>query len=413
MRFCLLSILLTLALAKVSAANKMTISEIINSPQFIKLTDNFSKSQFIVNSCPNLNNKQKFLVRCLLWRYLNKHIRDNDEKLKQEIVKVIKFSVKHKVSTPNDWITMLRTIESRNKLLNKIQQGQCIPNIKEAIMIMPCYYQFLKHLKTQGYSFWSFTKYWYADKAALPSKLIVIRHDVHYRDIGGAYAAYLIENELLSKNDVATYYVMWNAPGEKKNRKIQSAYLRLILFLKKNGIDVQPHISPVDLYFDRYPDKKKRKDIAQLRKLFEANYRIKKEKNGINYEITGEDVLGLRSLNKHLPEILRNYNREWQKNTKLQVSSYAAHGTPTTYAKVFRNSDILNQIPLLKQKIYQFDTYNTVILNKLTYLSDNTRPYWIEFPELVHPGQYELLMHPYVWCDKMSVQPIITPRKKH
>ena len=52
-----------------------------------------------------------------------------------------------------------------------------------AIAKLPYYYNFLVTMKEAGYTFYDFRTYMRTDTSRLPQKLIVIRHDVHYRDI--------------------------------------------------------------------------------------------------------------------------------------------------------------------------------------------------------------------------------------
>jgi len=95
--------------------------------------------------------------------------------------------------------------------------------------------------------------------------------------------------------------------------------------------------------------------------------------------------------------LLSKFNNEWTKQTGLQVEGYSAHGSATAMNKVLNNAYLLDQDVLLHSGLYQYDTYNTKILRRLNYLSDNTLPAWMDNPDSIVPGRYEFLMHPYQW----------------
>ena len=86
--------------------------------------------------------------------------------------------------------------------------------------LLPAYYEFVTSLQERGFVFMDFGTFWQADKESLPEKLIVVRHDVHERDIGGAYCMAAIERALLPARS-ATYFVMLGFPPEADNADIQ------------------------------------------------------------------------------------------------------------------------------------------------------------------------------------------------
>ena len=271
-------------------------------------------------------------------------------------------------------------------------------SLEEARQQLPLYYNFIINLQDRDYEFWDFKTFWNADKNKLPEKLIVIRHDIHHRDISSAYAAQIIEEELIG-NQKATYFVMYNNPEEADKKDYQKDYLSLINYLKQKNIDTQPHISPTDYYYLNYNPEWKHKTSDQLQKIFDDNYEITDiyEEKGINIITKKEDYFNLSQMNKVFKDYLINYNNTWKENTGLTVTHYAAHGSPLPINKVLKNIRILNQKELLTTGVYHFDVYNTTIREKLKYLSDNASPDWLQSPELITDGQYQLLMHPKVW----------------
>jgi len=271
--------------------------------------------------------------------------------------------------------------------------------LSEAVGNIPLYHAFLNYFINQGYEFWDFRTYWESDKNELPEKLLVIRHDVHHRDIYYAYCSYLIERELLHDN-VATYFVMLLFPPETvypDYEVIERDYLDIIEFLNDRDIDVQPHISPWDMYVSDVQPWWKDMTAEDLEGLVNGTYQIIQYDDGIEIEVTGEDVLGIHEINTDIMRLLKAYNERWRLQTAGEVYAYAAHGSPIPINYVINNTKILDQRTLLSSGLYRFDTYNTVIKQYLHYLSDNSRPRWIIEPERITPGRHQFLMHPYVW----------------
>lgn len=273
----------------------------------------------------------------------------------------------------------------------------------EARELLPNYYNFIKTMKSQGYVFWSFTKYSQADKSRLPKKLLVVRHDIHVRDLELTYYVWVIERALLNQPDCSTYFVMWGNPREDNDPAIQKEDLKLISFLKQRGCDVQPHISPIDMYVDQENPWWTNRDTTELRALYNKNYEMKKFHDGIEFKVIGSDVFKLKEYNEKLKSILKDYNRKWETATGLKPVFYAAHGSKTPMNHIFQNQVVLDQRCLLKSGIYKFDTYNTSIFNNLTYLSDNKLPSWMANPSEVKPGRYQFLAHPRQWLNEAYI----------
>ncbi len=269
--------------------------------------------------------------------------------------------------------------------------------------VVPAYFDFLQSLKARGFAFMSFGQFWRADKQRLPEQLIVIRHDVHHRDLPGAYGMRSIEAALLPE-DAATYFVMLDFPPESANDAYQQDYLELILALAAEGVDVQPHISPDDMYVSQYRPAWRKDSTAQLEAFAKDDYRIETFIDGIEIVPRAKDVLGLGSIDRCLPKLLTAYNERWQSLTGLKVGYYAAHGSHLALNHVLNNALILDQRELLATGIYAFDTYNTRVHNYLTDLSDNDQPDWMDHPETIAPGRYQLLAHPNSWMPSSTAK---------
>lgn len=276
---------------------------------------------------------------------------------------------------------------------------------------MPFYYDFIETMKKQGYVFWDFEKFYTADKSKLPEKLIVIRHDIHGRDIEGGIKADQIEKHLIGKR-TATYFVQYDDPTEMTDFGLQQDYLNFINLLKKDTVDVQPHISINDLYLNYDTPSWRDTDVTELKVLFDEYYEIKivNDSTGIGTHVIPKsiDTMKLKLMNTKIIKILKIYNAKWEKATGLKPRYYASHGSHSPINLVLNNAVILDQTSLLHNGIYLFDTYNTWVAHYLTYLSDNSIPNWISNPSEIKPGRYQLLMHPWVWdnyINSASIKP--------
>jgi hypothetical protein len=270
---------------------------------------------------------------------------------------------------------------------------------------LPIYYDFLKSMIDRGFECWDFSRYYAADKSKLPPKLLVIRHDIHQHDAPPGYDMYAIEHYLLPHDHAATYYVMLNHPDEL-NADGRRPYLKIIDYLmhRRQPIDIQPHISPWEMYISQKKPAWAALSATDLEHRVKGSYQIVRYDDGVEIKAVGPDFLELDALNADLKSILIDYNKTWTKMTGLEVRSYAAHGTPVAANHTDLNGAVmLDQRSLLAAGIYDFDAYNTKIFKVLTYLSDNYSAPWMFDPSSIKDGRYEFLSHPYVW--KAAVRP--------
>jgi hypothetical protein len=272
-----------------------------------------------------------------------------------------------------------------------------------AIHELSRYDNLLETLKNEGYVFYDFNTFLHADTSRLPEKLIVIRHDIHSRDIKYAYDTYEIEKNVIGPGH-STFYILLDDPVElaTEGNSIEDNYMRFLHYIDTCHVDIQPHISPIDMYisskhpfWEHYP-------VDSLKNLFTRNYEWEIGKTGRSIKIKGKDVFHINDINRSLIGLLTGFNTQWTKQTGLRVQGYAAHGSGTAMNKVLNNAYLLDQYFLLHAGIYQYDTYNTKILKTLNYLSDNALPLWMDNPASIKPGRYEFLMHPYQWRSLMK-----------
>ncbi|HVY30431.1 MAG TPA: hypothetical protein VHB79_27925 [Polyangiaceae bacterium] len=281
------------------------------------------------------------------------------------------------------------------------QGGASGSDPNEARAAMPAYYDFIQSLQARGFVFMNFGDFWAADKTKLPENLIVIRHDVHHRDIAGAYAMLDVETELLPPRS-ATYFVMLGFPPEANKGSWQQSYLDLIETLNSGNVDVQPHVSPDDMYLSAFLPSWRKKSRSQLTRYTKGEYKVVQYDDGVEISAVPRDALDIRMLNARVVDLLRQYNQFWTDQTGLTPLYYAAHGTQAALSSVLDNGTLLDQRELIASNVYEFDVYNTRVREWLTYLSDNDEPEWMDHPEAIAPGRYQLLAHPRQWTPKQS-----------
>lgn len=277
---------------------------------------------------------------------------------------------------------------------------------------LPAYYDFIQSLQARGFVFMNFGDFWAADKTTLPENLIVIRHDVHHRDISSAYAMLDIETELLPPRS-ATYFVMLGFPPEAGKSAWQQSYLDLIEALNASDVDVQPHVSPDDMYLSAFHPSWRKKSRSQLTRYTRGEYNVVQYDDGVEITAVPRDALDIRMLNVRVVDLLRQYNQFWTDQTGLTPLYYAAHGTHVALNSVLDNETLLDQRELIAADVYQFDVYNTRVREWLSYLSDNDEPDWMDHPETIAPGRYQLLAHPRQWTPKQSEPRLEREEEEH
>lgn len=297
-------------------------------------------------------------------------------------------------------VVLFAACEKESKVHNSTVPNQFVDEksaFEKAKQKIPRYYKLLSFFKSQGYTIWNFKTFYYSDKTKLPEKLLIIRHDIHFRDIDLAYDTYLIEKFFLGSANTATYFVMLDDPSESGNPFVRQKYLDFISFLKKRQVDVQPHISPNEMYLKRYHPSWIYKSEEELKKIVQDDYVITKTDKGTTIEAKGKDELSIGLMNSRMIQMLKDYNTVWKASTGLEVFAYAAHGSKIPINYALNNAILLDQLSLLRSGVYHFDAYNSWISKHLTYLSDNEVPPWMNKPELIAPKRYQLLVHPYLW----------------
>lgn len=260
------------------------------------------------------------------------------------------------------------------------------------------YPKLITTLQTRGFQIWDFKTYWAADKNSLPNKLIVMRHDVHAKDVANAYVVYSIEKNL--GNSFGSYYVMLDMPPEAHEPDYHPKrlkYLALIQYLRERNIEVQPHVSPLNIYTNYKLPGWPAPGLNKLRRIFDYNYRVDQFIDGIDLVTTRLDVFNVREMNETLALLMPLYNLNWEQLTGIPVYSYSGHGTRMTMNQLISNGMILNQRFMLEKGFYQFEVYNSQIFHNLEYLSDNFLPSWMDHPDEIVDGRYEMLIHPSLW----------------
>jgi len=280
---------------------------------------------------------------------------------------------------------------------------------------LPLYASFLTHFKERGYTFWDFHTYIQADKSNLPEKLMLIRHDVHHRDIASAYRAKVLEENIIGKNS-ATYYVMLDFYPEtlEKNYSDKRAdYLAHMQYLRNENVDVQAHTSPWDDYLAEFPETWWI-DLPKDSLLLLKNKYYSITNDGMYYHIHAieNDTLNMAHVLEVLPKQIAKYNTMWEKELGLKVETVAAHGSSTAINHIIGNVLILNTEKVRKANLFILETNSPEVFLKLKFIHDNNRPLWIENPQDIEDGRYELLMHPQVWENPQKYRDLYWPKSE-
>ena len=271
-----------------------------------------------------------------------------------------------------------------------------------AKVMLPRLDRVFSHLASEGYEVWDFETWLSADKDNLPEKLVLLRYDIHLSDLNEleAYAAFALQQHYFGR-ELGTWFVMLDNPYEMDYYSNYAPYRQLyqsfIDYMLKRNEDVQPHISPCDMYiYDSHPFYENY-SVDELRPVFEDNYAIDQYVDGIDFVPLGADVLNLEHMNNRLPELLEDYNSKWLSVTGSPVTGYAAHGSSCPMNAVIQGQRIMDQRCLLNAGMYMYDAYNTSILSILTYRSDVYGASWVFDPASLTPGRYQMLIHPNLW----------------
>lgn len=240
----------------------------------------------------------------------------------------------------------------------------------------------------------------------LPSKVAVIRHDIHLRDIPFAYKSIEIEQEIFGDSR-STFFVMWNLVGFTKDENDYEhsddaikAYKDFIYFCQDRDIDVQPHISPLSMYLSMVRPFWSEMPVKEISSLFKDNY-IHRIQNDCSFiDIVKNDVFEIGVINSVVISKIKEHFYDWRKITGLVPEGCSAHGaSPINMNRVIHNGIILDQKSIIDENLYRYDTYNTKIKKKLNYLSDNSSPLWMFEHSRIVDARYQILCHPYLWRD--------------
>ena len=265
------------------------------------------------------------------------------------------------------------------------------------------YRQVLRSLRERGYVFMPFSEF-IEKRDELPRKTVVIRYDVHHRDIRNTHPMLEIERQELGRV-ASSVFVMWRLKGDEAyelnwEREHERDYVELIVQLLSNGVDVQPHVSPINEYLHRYDPSWRSIGEKQLGKRFLKNYRQRMLDEGCEIEVVGDDFLSLSQFNEGIATLLGEYNEAWKQAFGSTVEGYSSHGNHIALNRILNNGIVLNQTSLLEKGLYRYETYGSLVRNRLDFYSDCSTPVWMFEPERIRSNRLQLLCHPDLWDDE-------------
>lgn len=279
-------------------------------------------------------------------------------------------------------------------------------------MIEIYYKNFLINLKKRGFEFWSFKNYINnLDKIEFPDKLILLRHDIHIRDIENAYKMINIETDIFGHSP-ATYFVQYNYkptnstnPLEYKREqaeKAQNNYINFINYCIINNIDVQPHISASSMFIDKFnPDwDKLSKEEFSIK--FKENYMLKNIKSSFSHMelvVINQDFMNIDFYIKETIKLIKIYNNEWDKKFGFYPEGCSTHGSTRPIISVLHDNRLLDLSDFVNSNCYtyQCNARSFYADNKINYLTDNYKGEWMKNSELIDDGRWQILVHPKQW----------------
>ena len=292
------------------------------------------------------------------------------------------------------------------------------------------YEEYLKFLKKNNYTVCNFKDLEdeYKDNSELPEKIVVLRHDVHCRDIDASYKMMELEHKYFNKN-VATYFVQWNFVGgttyeNSWENKCKGAYEKFIFYCIKNNIHVAPHISVFcNSYLNLYnrnanhdgleflnekhsisfKDPSESDDIQST--INEMNFNIFSISRNNNTCISCEKEATKDSMNELIRDVhthFKNYKKNWKAKFKIDAEFFSAHGDGIILSRKL-NPNIYGSLGEFENVMYNVNSPIRYLSRrsryKLGYVSDNGLDK--DFINKTLYGevckQAELLVHPYVW----------------
>jgi hypothetical protein len=254
------------------------------------------------------------------------------------------------------------------------------------------YKEILTKFKSAGYTLLSFDAY---NKFCnyLPEKNIIMRHDVHFRDIENAYKMIEIEKELFGYN-CSTYFVQLNFFGSNKSegsyeKGYQTEYIKFIKFCLKHKISVQPHIS---LFANKFYSR----ELLLGEHLKEHQcvdcYTLEKGEEAVIIN----DVLDIKKCIERTKRSIKDKEEEWRRLTGKMPLVYSVHGENTGFQKFIN----LNLFGSIKELGLSHANNEHWIPEGLYYYNDK----WIFtlFDDNLDlkadiPGSFQFLAHPKVW----------------
>tara|TARA_B100000963_G_C22625991_1_gene672409 strand:- start:2564 stop:3412 length:849 start_codon:yes stop_codon:yes gene_type:complete len=269
------------------------------------------------------------------------------------------------------------------------------------------YEKYLKFLKENNYVVCNFKDLEdkYKDNSELPEKIIVLRHDVHHRDINASYKMIELEHKYFNKN-VATYFVQWNFIGNSifennYENKCKEEYEKFIFYCIKNNIHVAPHISVFcSSYLNLYNRNINHNNLNFLNEKYSINF---KDQN--NVCISCEKETTKDSMNELIEDVyiyFKNYKKDWKAKFKIDAEIFSAHGDGIILSKKL-NPNKFGSLEKFENIMYNVNSpikyLSSTSSYKLGYVTDNSlnKDYINKTFYREDKIQAQVLVHPYVW----------------
>jgi len=261
------------------------------------------------------------------------------------------------------------------------------------------YKELLIFFKKNNYNVINFKDFFnkYSCHKDLENKIVLLRHDIHGRDIENAYKMIEIEKNIFGKC-VSTFFVQWKFMGNSVNEynlenRYAPLYERFVKFCIDNNIDVQPHIAVLAYAYKNIYNR----NDSNIKNL-NINICYECQNKCLSIKPNEADIEIEKILNDTV-EYIENYINEWEEQFKFRPLIFSSHGDGISLTKKI-NTNKFGSLKKIENIILNANSPNILLGKKskynLDYKCDNGRERLKTFYDNIS-CQFELLVHPYVW----------------
>ena len=262
----------------------------------------------------------------------------------------------------------------------------------------------INYLHDNGYHFMRFEDV-QSDSYKINEKQVVLRFDIHLRDLNNTPDLFKIEESILGFV-ASTSFVMFGLQGSTSSEFLNEYYFNsrydaFVASCVDDGIEVQPHISPINDYIHRFQPDWMSLDEAAIARLLVENYHCQETPCGLEFSVKNKDVFNLEHINNAVAEFIQEYLFLWRSRYGFLPKGFAVHGNSIPMNRIIHNGVLINQLNIQKRFQDYFEVHSSAIREKLDLYSDCTIPRWMWQKPNFKSNNLQLLVHPARWSDSV------------